>query len=675
MSDSAPVNRLATARSPYLLQHAHQPVAWWPWGEEALAEAKRRNLPILLSIGYAACHWCHVMAHESFDDPEIAALINRFFIPVKVDREERPDIDHLYMQALQAMGEPGGWPLTLFLTPEGRPFWGGTYFPPEPRWGRPAFRQVLNAIATAWEEERGAIEAMGERLATLLARARRDAAAPLGPHLIEEGAAALLGALDPEQGGLAGAPKFPNAPIFRFLALHGRWRPQGRGQEALHALLGAMARGGIYDHLGGGFARYAVDGEWRVPHFEKMLYDNGEMLELLAFGAVLGGEAERGLYAERAAETVAWLEREMPVSLGEGAFAFAAALDADSEGEEGKYYVWTAAEIRAVLGPEADFFARFYEMPAGGNWEGKIVLRARALPEDPGERARLAAARTRLAAARARRIPPARDDKVLADWNALAIEGLARAGAAFGAPAWIERAESVFEAVLARLREPDGRIAHAWFRGAVSAGGLLDDQAAMARAALTLFELTGRRRHLETALALLAMAERLFADAEGRYFLTPHDAADIPPLGRPQQPLDQATPSGVGLIAESLVRLHHLTGEAEHRRRAERVIGAALGAGRLLSLQPTLLFALLMLEEGGAVRLSGPGGEALRPAAARLAAPGLVLIPPDFEPSPDHPAAGGGGAEGAVVCRAGRCSLPLTTPGALAAELGAAEAA
>jgi uncharacterized protein YyaL (SSP411 family) len=672
-----PTNRLATARSPYLLQHAHQPVDWWPWGAEALAEARRRNQPILLSIGYAACHWCHVMAHESFDDPETAALINRFFVPVKVDREERPDIDHLYMQALQAMGEPGGWPLTLFLTPEGRPFWGGTYFPPEPRWGKPAFRQVLLAIARAWEEERGKIEAMGERLAAALASERRAAeASPLGPALVESAAQALLGALDREQGGLAGAPKFPNAPIFRFLALYGRLRPHQAAREGLLTLLDALSRGGIYDHLGGGFARYSVDGEWRVPHFEKMLYDNGELLELLAFGAGLDGTGERAaLYAERAAETIAWLEREMTVPLGEGAFAFAAALDADSEGEEGKYYVWRRAEIEAVLGAETEFFARFYEIPEEGNWEeGKIVLRMRRLPETAEERARLGELRARLAAARRERVRPARDGKVLADWNGLAIEGLARAGAAFGRPEWIARGEQVFTAITTHLREKDGRLAHAWFAGAVSVRGLLDDQAAMARAGLTLFELTGKRAYLETAEELLGLTERLFAEGEGRYYLTARDAADIPPLGRPRQPLDQATPSGVGMIAESWVRLFHLTGETAHRRRAEAVLEAELAASRLPSLQPGLLYALLMLEEGGVVRIGGEGeaAHALWREAARRAAPGFVLIPPDFTPSASHPAALPGGAGAAsLVCRGGRCSLPLTSIAALAAELPA----
>ena len=666
-------NRLATARSPYLLQHAHQPVDWWPWSAEALAEARRRNQPILLSIGYAACHWCHVMAHESFDDPETAAVINRFFVPVKVDREERPDLDHLYMQALQAMGEPGGWPLTLFLTPEGRPFWGGTYFPPEPRWGKPAFRQVLNAIAAAWAEERGAVEAMGERLAAVLARIRQEADTPLGPDLVETAAQSLIGACDAENGGLAGAPKFPNAPIFRFLALYGRWRPASGARAALHRLLQGMAMGGIYDHLGGGFARYAVDDAWRVPHFEKMLYDNGQILELLAYGAVLGGAREASLYAARAAETVAFLEREMLIPLGAGKSAFAAALDPDSEGEEGKYYVWTEEEIRAALGDEAAFFARFYDVPPEGNWEGKIVLRARAWPSDAAEAARLAAARTRLAAVRAERVRPARDEKVLADWNGLVIEGLARAGAVFGQPGWIARAESVSEAVLAHLLAPDGRLAHAWFGGAVSAAGLLDDQAAMARALLTLFELTGARRHLETALGLLDTAERLFADGEGRYFLTAADAPDIPPLGRPHQSLDQATPSGVGLIAECLVRLHHLTGESVYRRRAERVLTAAFGSSRLLSLQPGLLFALLLLEEGGSVRVTGEGEGAkeLRAAAASRGTPGFVLLPPGFVPSAAHPASESGGTAGAaLVCRAGRCSLPLSTVAGLIAELG-----
>ena len=361
-------NLLAGETSPYLLQHAHNPVHWRPWGVAALAEAKRRDCPILLSIGYAACHWCHVMAHESFENAETARLMNELFVNIKVDREERPDIDHIYMTALHALGQQGGWPLTMFLTPDGQPMFGGTYWPPEPRWGRPSFRQVLESVDAAWRTRREEMERRGLTLADHLAKLSTLSAGPgVTPDDLTRIGDALLSAVDPVHGGLRGAPKFPNAPIFRFFWNEMFRRREPAFGEAVRAMLEAMNAGGIYDHLGGGYARYSTDAEWLVPHFEKMLYDNAQILELLALVHSLWPDPT---FAERARETVGWLMREMRVG-----DAFAASLDADQDGEEGLFYVWREDEIDAALGDAAARFKAAYDVTRGGNWEGRTVLR------------------------------------------------------------------------------------------------------------------------------------------------------------------------------------------------------------------------------------------------------------------------------------------------------------
>ena len=371
MTDAA--NLLGQQTSPYLLQHAENPVHWRPWGQDALAEAAAAGKPILLSIGYAACHWCHVMAHESFEDPDTAALMNTLFVNIKVDREERPDIDHLYMAALHGLGEQGGWPLTMFLAPDGAPFWGGTYFPPTPRWGRPSFRQVLQGVAAAWHERDTMVTQNTAALRRMLERqsAVQGGELPTQTHL-DAVNAALLRITDPDQGGIRGAPKFPNPPIFRFLWQNAFRTGATAGQDALHLLLERMSQGGIYDHLGGGYARYATDAIWLVPHFEKMLYDNAQILELLAFAHAHRPDP---LYAARAAETVGWMIRDMTAAEVDGRAAFAASEDADSEGEEGRFYVWTEAEIDALLGADAVAFKRAYVVTPEGNWEGHTILR------------------------------------------------------------------------------------------------------------------------------------------------------------------------------------------------------------------------------------------------------------------------------------------------------------
>ncbi|MCA8932623.1 MAG: thioredoxin domain-containing protein, partial [Rhodospirillaceae bacterium] len=460
----AMANRLAQETSPYLLQHADNPVDWMAWGPEALARAKAENKPILLSVGYAACHWCHVMAHECFENPQIAGLMNERFVNIKVDREERPDIDTIYQTALAMMGQQGGWPLTMFLTPDGAPFWGGTYFPPEDAYGRPGFPAVLNAIGDTYasEPDRVAhnVTALTGGLGTL---AQNHAGSPFELKLLDDIALRFSKEFDLTYGGIAGAPKFPQSPI---LALLWRaWRRRGENltgpRDCVLVTLTRMCQGGIYDHLGGGFARYSTDEAWLAPHFEKMLYDNAQLLELLT----LAWQGTRDpLYAARAAETVDWLAREMIAANG----AFAATLDADSEGEEGKFYVWTEAEIDdaladAGLAGHAETFKRVYGVTAGGNWEGKTILTRGLAPglEDPATEVRLAEARAALLARRAGRVRPGWDDKVLADWNGLMITALAQAGLAFGRADWLALARSAFDAVLRDLMV-DGRLHHAW---------------------------------------------------------------------------------------------------------------------------------------------------------------------------------------------------------------------
>ena len=672
---TVPGNLLRHETSPYLLQHADNPVHWRPWGAAALAEAAATDRPILLSIGYAACHWCHVMAHESFEDPATAALMNALCVCIKVDREERPDIDHLYMSALNALGEQGGWPLTMFLTPQADPFWGGTYFPPEPRWGRPSFRQVLRGVADAYRSQADAVRQNVASLRDTMARLAADAPGDLpGPTTLDAAAASLLAATDPLQGGLRGAPKFPNPPIFRFLWQNACRTGAPAGADATHLLLRRMALGGICDHLGGGFARYATDAEWLVPHFEKMLYDNAQILDLLALAHAARADP---LYTARAAETVGWLLRDMRAEPRASGLAFAASEDADSEGEEGRFYVWSEAEIDAVLGADAAAFKPVYDVTAAGNWEGRTILRRR---DDGADSAGLAAARARLLAARSRRPRPARDDKVLADWNGLAIAALCRAAQVFAQPAWQDAAVAAYAFLRSELAAGDGRINHAWRLGRCTAAGLLDDHASLARAALALFEATGSAGYLADAVDLAEAAERWFADPDSAYFTTAADAADLPlgPAARPRSAGDTATPSGNGLLAEVLARLHHLTGAPLWRQRAERVLRAFGGLGSRLSACPTLLAAADLLEEGAAVVIAGPATApqtgALIAAALTAADPAVcVLRAASAEALPAlHPAHGKiapAASAAAYVCRGGVCGLPVQDPTALAALL------
>ena len=660
-------NALASATSPYLLQHRHNPVDWQEWNPASLARARAENRPILLSIGYAACHWCHVMAHESFEDPATAAVMNRLFVNIKVDREERPDLDTVYQQALAVMGQQGGWPLTMFLTPDGEPFWGGTYFPPEPRYGRPGFVQLLEQVAELWRAgDRRLLTNRKTILRDLQRLATPRPGTVLPPDVAGATARRLAQRFDAVHGGIAGAPKFPQAPILRLL-----WEQAWReGDPTLrHRVLHTLARicqGGIYDHLGGGFARYSVDAYWLVPHFEKMLYDNAQLLELLASAHAATGDP---LFATRAEETVGWLEREMLVD-----GAFASALDADSEGEEGRYYVWDAGEIDALLGTDATAFRLAYGVTDAGNWEGRNVLNRlheAGLPEDDG--GRLARCRATLLAARAERTAPGRDDKILADWNGLMIAALARAAGQFDRPDWLERAEAAFAAVLRHMGDGD-RLCHSWRAGRRLPMAFLDDYAQMARAALVLFERTGRTCYREHASAWLGQCRAAFHDdAAGGYFLNAADADG--PVVRPRNALDGPTPSANATLAEVAATLWHLTGAEHYRTTADGVLAAFAGdATDNPAGHATLLLATCRVADAVQVVVVGddrtPGFPDLWKAASATMPPGGVLarVAPDAELPAAHPAMGKrllDGHAAAYVCRGTTCEAPFTAPQAL----------
>ena len=658
------MNRLAEETSPYLLQHADNPVHWHPWGPDALARAKAENKPILLSIGYAACHWCHVMAHESFENDAIAALMNRYFVNVKVDREERPDIDTIYMRALHMMGQQGGWPLTMFLTPDGEPFWGGTYFPPTGRWGRPGFTDVLEGLAKVWRETpEKAGEAAGSLRGRIAEMARSEAGAHIPIEVNDEAAHRLAEQFDMKEGGLGTAPKFPNPSVLELL-----WRAYLRnGDEAARGAvlltLDKMSQGGIYDHLGGGYARYSTDARWLVPHFEKMLYDNAQLLDLLTAAWKETGEP---LYAARIRETIGWILREM---IAEGG-GFAATLDADSEGEEGKFYVWTGEEIDAALGPEAALFKAAYDVTPDGNWEGKAILHRNhdAGPFEAGHEERLARCRETLLELRAERIRPGWDDKVLADWNGLAIGAMANAAAVFGEPEWLAAAETAY-CFVTETMEADGRLHHSHRDGRTRHAATLDDYAAMARAALALYEVTGDPDCLARARAWADALDAHYWDADGGgYFLTADDAEAL--IVRTKSADDDATPSGNGLAAEVLARLWLVTGETRYRDRAEAAIAAFSGQiARNFFPLATLMNASELLQQGAQIVVAGePGADdtrALHAAAIRAPAVARVvtIVPPGTELPATHPAHGKGPVDGgaaAYVCVGQTCSLPAT---------------
>jgi uncharacterized protein YyaL (SSP411 family) len=666
---TAHVNRLARATSPYLLQHKHNPVDWWTWGPDALGEAARTNKPILLSVGYAACHWCHVMAHESFEDAATARVMNELFVNIKVDREERPDIDQIYMNALHLLGEQGGWPLTMFLTPKAEPVWGGTYFPKESRFGRPAFVDVLREVARLFREEPDRIEQNRAALLSRLAEKARPAGkVTIGLKELDAMAMQVGNMFDQVNGGLRGAPKFPQPAILEMLWRAGLRTGDQRFFETVEHPLARMSEGGIYDHLGGGFSRYSVDERWLVPHFEKMLYDNAQLLELLALAWQRSGNL---LFAERARETVTWLKREM--TTGEGAFA--ASLDADSEGEEGKFYVWSYEDVIKCLGvDDGEYFARHYDVTPGGNFEGHNILNRLAAPARTAEdENRLPQLRTKLLAARSTRIRPGLDDKVLADWNGLMIAALVHAGLILDEPDWLAMARRAFDFIAQAMTEDD-RLGHSWREGRLLFPGLASDFAAMIRAALSLYEATGERNYLERAQAWQAAFDRHYADHDsGAYYLSADDAGDL--VLRPHSTQDDATPNPNSIAAQNLVRLSVLAGDDRWRAGADRMIETILSASeRSLFGHVALLNALDLRLRAAEIVLTGAG----RFAQAALALPYLdriVLRAPNTGDLPQsHPAheklkAAPAGA--AFVCVGERCSLPVTEPAQIAATVSA----
>ena len=667
-------NRLARETSPYLLQHKNNPVDWWAWGPGALAEAKRCAKPILLSVGYAACHWCHVMAHESFEDEGTARVMNELFVNIKVDREERPDIDQIYMAALHHLGEQGGWPLTMFLTPDGEPIWGGTYFPKDSGYGRPAFVDVLREIARLFREEPEKVENNRAALmARLAATARKQGPVALGPAELNNAAQQLGGIIDPVNGGTRGAPKFPQAALFELLWRGGLRTGEARYFAAVDVTLQHICEGGIYDHLGGGFSRYSVDERWLVPHFEKMLYDNAQLLELLAIARQRTGKL---LYRQRAQETVAWLKREMTTEEG----AFSASLDADSEGEEGKFYVWSYEEVMRELGTEdGEFFARNYDVTPQGNFEGHNILnRLKPLLRSDEDEARLAALRAKLLAVRATRVRPGLDDKILADWNGLMIAALANAGLLLAEPAWLGMAERAF-AFIARAMTRGDRLGHSWREHQVKFPGLASDFAAMIRAALALHEATGDQSYLGQALTWQRALDRDYADADsGTYYLTAIDAEGL--VIRPASTADEATPNHNGTAAQNLVRLALVTGNDGWRDKADRLIAAIAPATvENLYMHMALLNAVDLRLRATQIVVTGQGARADALLAAARTIPALDRIvfhaPSAHALPPSHPAQRQVRASRepqAFVCVGETCSLPVTDPFGLVHAIAAA---
>jgi uncharacterized protein YyaL (SSP411 family) len=661
-------NLLAQETSPYLLLHQHNPVHWRTWGPEALAEAEAANKPILLSIGYTACHWCHVMNHESFADSETAALMNELFVNIKVDREERPDLDQIYQTAANTMGHQGGWPLTMFLTPRGEPYFAGAYFPNEERFGQPAFKKVLEEVARIYREQ-------PEPVANTAARVQqnfvnlwgRDMRGPLDPALLDAAVIKIGQRFDVFYGGLLGTPKFPSAHLVELL-----WRGYLRtGVEQFNQLaitsLTSMSIGGIYDHIGGGFARYSTDERWLVPHFEKMLYDNALIVDVMS---LIYQHNRSRLYRERVEETIGWVLREMMVE-----HAFASSLDADSEGEEGKYYLWSEAEIDAALmGTYVQRFKDCYSVRREGNYQGRNILHrvhgTLGYPLSDADEALLKKQRELLLAARQRRTPPLRDDKVLADWNGMMIAALANAGAVFRNPDWTATAIRAFDFATDALGEGD-RLYHSWRAGKRQHTGFSDDYAQMARAALALWEATYEKRFLEQAqIWVRALNEHFWDMQNGGYFHTPDDAEPL--IVRPRMIFDQSVPCANGTMISVLGKLHYATAASAYRDQANALVQAFAGElPRAFISMSSYLNGLETVLTGLQVIIIGhrnnPKTHELIAAVLGRSLPNktLMVIEPGEALPPEHPAHGKkmeNGVSTAFVCQRMTCSAPITNP-------------
>ncbi len=630
------MNRLAGATSPYLLQHAENPVAWYQWGEEAFARARDEDRPVLLSVGYSACHWCHVMAHESFEDPATAALMNEHFVNVKVDREERPDVDALYMEATVAMSGSGGWPMTVFLTPDGEPFYAGTYFPPEPRHGMPSFRQLLAAVVEAWREQRADVAAQARKLVDALGQSARMAPSiePLTATLLVEAESTIARSFDPVHGGFGHAPKFPPASTIELLLRRGT----DRALEMAVSTLDAMAAGGMYDVVGGGFHRYSVDERWLVPHFEKMLYDNALLAPAYLHAWLVTGK-ER--HREVAEETLEYVLRELALEGG----GLASAQDADTDGVEGLTYTWTQEEAAAV-GLDPALLLPFEH--------GRLIVRGMLEPE----------LRARLLAVRAARPQPSRDDKAVASWNGLALAALADAGYRLERQDWVEAARRVAEFLLGPLSGADGRLRRAWRDGRVSGDGFLEDYADVAHGLLELHVATGEVRWLHEARRLALLAVDLFVDSEhGGFFLSPADGEELVARTKPLD--DNPTPSGNSMLAHVLLRLARIWGDDELERHAVsvfRLVEPSLR--RVPSAFGWALCALdLWLAPPQEIAVVGPVESAVGRAALTPFRPRAVAA---VGPAEDVPLLAGkglvDGQPAVFVCERFACQAPVTDP-------------
>ena len=680
-------NRLADETSPYLLQHQDNPVHWWAWGPEALAEAKATNRPILLSVGYAACHWCHVMAHESFEDEATARVMNELFVNIKVDREERPDIDAIYMGALHRLGEQGGWPLTMFLDPDARPFWGGTYFPKDGRYGRPAFESVLRQVSDIYAKDRETVDHNASLITAMLTeRSPAGGTFAITDAGLEDLTSRLLRAVDPDKGGLQGAPKFPQWNFFWLL-----WRGAIRYQNplakaAVEKTLIQICQGGIYDHLGGGFSRYATDEKWLVPHFEKMLYDNALLIDLMT---EVYRDTANPLFQVRIAETVAWLEREM---IAEGG-AFAASLDADSEGVEGKFYVWTFGELSEVLGADvAKVFGHIYDVSPKGNWEGDDSSLSTASPAGApsasptsilnrlgsrelmtdAEEGKLAILKAKLLAVRAKRVRPGWDDKVLADWNGLMIAALAKAAVVFKRAEWIALASRAFAFVDIKMTI-DGRLRHSYRAGRMTASATSSDYANMIAAALRLHEATLDPAYLAKARDWAKVLDTHYWVSEtGGYATTADDTKDV--IVRLRAAADDAVPNANAVMLANLMHLFLLTGDIAYADRAEALHHAFAGNVMAALTQHTgfLANSIDVISPQLAVISDGEGGDALAEAAIHTALPGALVyrlasttgLPPGLAGKTAI-----AGRSNAYLCLGPQCRPPIATPDALRQQL------
>ncbi len=681
-------NRLADATSPYLLQHKDNPVDWYPWGEAALKRAKDEDRPIFLSIGYAACHWCHVMAHESFEDPAVAALMNASFINVKVDREERPDLDSIYMSAVVALTGQGGWPMSVFLTPSGAPFFGGTYFPPEPRHGMPAFSQVLRGVHEAWIQRRDEVLAGSADIVRHLQSSALSSPEPGAPTLDDLAGAvrALWQTYDGRLGGWGGAPKFPQPMTIEFLLRFHVLTGDAVPLDMALTTLRAMARGGMYDQLGGGFHRYSVDARWLVPHFEKMLYDNAQLARVYLHAWQLTHDPE---FERVTIEILDYVLNEMTDPAG----GFYASQDADSEGEEGRFFVWTAAEIDSALGPDSALFKRVYGVTPGGNFEGSTILSrveasaaaAAALGIDADQaETRLARARTALFERRITRVHPGLDDKVLAGWNGLMLAALAEAGAGLGRQDYLAAARRNGDFLLSEMRTADGRLRRSWRRGEARLAAYLEDYAGVADGLLALYQATFDARYFSAARALADHALKHFGAAAGGFFDTADDHEVL--VLRPRDVQDNATPSGSALLTTVLLRLAAFTGEAGYADAALSALGAVTP---FLARYPTgfaqwLSAAAFDLAGAHEVALVGerrdPRLEALLAEVGSTYRPFLVLAHSQSgaEPSDGVPLLEGrglvDGSPAAYVCRSFVCRAPVASPAALKQALARAAA-